>query len=217
MLLQMEYKRNQVESAIARVMEPHTGGPSAELHNQLKRLLDTDRAAGRLVRSGDPERANFAFYSAEAPGSGVEVWFSDYESFALMTGLSLLRHSWPQGFAVALMRRIRPQLEAEHERILKLDRAKLFDEKEILRRAKAGDMAFDVTDPVLLTIVSKSGTAREQETVPLAWSLCKGAVEAMKFLRNSGGGPATIFELAGVAHKLSAALLLTKPNRRGRA
>jgi hypothetical protein len=115
------------------------------------------------------------------------------------------------------MRRIRPQLEAEHERILKLDRAKLFDEKEILRRAKAGDMAFDVTDPVLLTIVSKSGTARDQETVPLAWSLCKGAVEAMTFLRNSGGGPATIFELAGVAHKLSAALLLTKPNRRGRA
>jgi hypothetical protein len=212
----MRYKRNQVESAIARIVEPQAGEPSAELRTHLKRLLDTDRATGKAVPSSEARRANFAFYSAQAPGSGVEVWFSDYESFALMMGLSLLRHGWPQGFAVSLMRRIRPELEPEHSRMLKLDRTKLFDEREIRRRAKPGDMAFDVTNPVLLTIVSKSGIGHDQETVPVAWSLCKGVDEAMKFLRGAGRAPATIFELAGIAHKLSAALLLTKPSRRGR-
>ena len=42
----------------------------------VKRLLEADRTLGREVGSDDPAEGTFAFYSGEAPGSGVEVWFS---------------------------------------------------------------------------------------------------------------------------------------------
>ena len=117
-----EYKRNQIEEAISNVLEPRSQAPSSDLRTRLKRLLETDRALGRAPRSVDPERANYAFYSVEAPGSGVEIWFSKYEAFALMNGLRLMAHGWPQGFAVSVMRRVRPELEKEHVRILKQDK-----------------------------------------------------------------------------------------------
>src|SRR5580693_4099206 len=156
------YKRNQVEEAISGVLEPRSTEPTTELLTRLKRLLDTDRSLGRVPRSADPERTNYAFYSAEPPGSGVEVRFSDYEAFALLIGLQMMGHGWPQSFAVSLMRRIKPEMEKEHSRILKQDATKLFDQEAIRRSANAGDLAFDVTDPILLTIVTRSGAAQNE-------------------------------------------------------
>ena len=69
----LQYKRNQVEEAVSGVLEPKSHGPTSELRTRLKRLLETDRALGRTARSSDPELANYAFYSADPPGSGVEV------------------------------------------------------------------------------------------------------------------------------------------------
>jgi hypothetical protein len=131
-----KYKRNQVEEAISRVLEPRSREPTAALRTRLKRLLETDRALGLVPRSADPEQANFAFYSSEAPGSGVEVWFSDYEAFALLNGLRLMGHGWPQSFAVSVMRRVRRELEKEHAHILNQDPGKLFDQDAIRRAAK---------------------------------------------------------------------------------
>jgi hypothetical protein len=213
-----KYKRNQVEEAISRVLEPRSREPTAALRTRLKRLLETDRALGLVPRSADPEQANFAFYSDEAPGSGVEVWFSDYEAFALLNGLRLMGHGWPQSFAVSVMRRVRRELEKEHAHILNQDPGKLFDQDAIRRAAKEGDMAFDVTDPVLLTIVSKSGATQSEEAQPKACAICRGPGEAMKFFWKVGGGigAGTMFELAGVAHRLADALSRTEPSRRGR-
>jgi hypothetical protein len=209
------YKRNQVEEAIATVLE-RTGEPSTELRTRVKRLLDSDRAAGRNARATDPERANYAFYSADSPGSGVEIWFSAYEAFALITGLALLRHGWPQGFVVSLMRRVRPTLEKEHGRILKQDPKQLFDFDAIRRTAKAGDMAFNNTDPVLLTIVSKFGVERGQETEPYHFALCRGPAETIEVLNGVSGGTSTMFEIVGIAHHLARALGVTEPQPRGR-
>ena len=92
------------------------------LRTRLKRLLESDRALGRVSRANDPARANYAFFSADAQGSGVEVWFSEYEAFSLLNGLRLMEHGWPQSFAVSIMRRVRADLEKDHARILKQDR-----------------------------------------------------------------------------------------------
>jgi hypothetical protein len=213
-----EYKRNQIEEAISRVLEPRSQKPTAEMRTRLKRLLETDRALGRVPRSINPERANYAFYSAEAPGSGVEVWFSEYEAFALLNGLRLMAHGWPQGFAASVMRRVRPELERQHARILKQDAKPLFDQEAIRRNAKAGDMAFDNTDPVLLTIVSTSGVAPNEQGEPHRCAICRGPQEAMKFAweASTGAGAWTMFELATVAHKFSNALGRTEPRHRGR-
>jgi hypothetical protein len=215
----LQYKRNQIEEAISGVLEPRSPEPTSELRTRLKRLLETDRALGRVPRCADPERANFAFYGAEAPGSGVEVWFSEYEAFALLNGLRLMGHGWPQGFAVSVMRRVRSELEKQHARILKQDPKWLFDQEAIRRNAKEGDLAFDNADPVLLTIVSKSGAAPNEQGEPHRCGICRGPNEAMKFVwqAHAGAGAWTMFELVNVAHRLSKELARTEPRRRGRS
>jgi len=212
-----EYKRNQIEEAISSVLEPRLRTPSSELRTRLKRLLETDRSLGRAPRSRDPERAIYAFYSVEAPGSGIEVWFSEYEAFALLNGLRLMAHGWPQGVAVSIMRCVRPELEKEHLRILSQDRNWLFDQEAIRRNAKAGDMAFDNMDPVLLTIVSKGSAAPGERVEPHRCAICRGPHEATKFAWEASGGGSSMFELVGVAHRLSEKLALTEPRRRGRS
>jgi hypothetical protein len=211
----VSYKRNQVEQAISGVLEPQGGEPTTELRTRLKRLLETDRALGREPSSNG---AHYAFFSADAPGSGIEVWFSDYEAFALLNGIRLMAHGWPQGFAVSVMRQVRPELKKEHARILKLEASELFDQEAIRRNAKEGDMAFDVTDPVLLAIVSKSGAATSSSLEPHACAICRGQSELAKFHRSVAGGAGayTAFEVAAVAHSLAKALSLTEPSRRGR-
>src|SRR5262249_49947877 len=146
------------------------------------------RAHGRVARSTDPTRANYAFYSADAPGSGGDVWFSGYEAFALLIGIRLMGHGWPQGSAVSVMRLVRPKLETEHDRILRQDPKSLFNEVIIRQNAREGDMAFDNMDPVLLTIVSKPEASRNDQTKPYDCAICRGPQEAMKFALWASGG-----------------------------
>jgi hypothetical protein len=215
----LSFKRNQVEEAISGVLEPQSEQPSPQLRTRLKRLLETDRSLGHSPRSSDLERAHYAFYSANAPGSGVEVWFSEYEAFALLNGLRLMAHGWPQGVTVALMRRMRPGLEQQHARILKQDPKWLFDEEEIRRNAKEGDLAFDNLDPVLLTIVSSAGTIPSEHVQLRACAVCRGAREALQFAWKEGRGTGawTMFDVVAVAHRLSSELARTEPRRRGRS
>ena len=89
------------------------------MRSRFKRLLETDRARGRNKRSDDPEKANFAFHSADMPGRGHENRFSRFEAFALLLGLRLMGLGLPQGAVVALLRRVRPQLEQQHSQIMR--------------------------------------------------------------------------------------------------
>ena len=204
------FKRNQVEEAIARVLEG-SAKLSSEARTRLKRLLDTDRGLGRSKRSVDPERANFAFYSVDSPGRGVEVWFSNYEAFALLVGLRLMHHGWPQGFAVGVLRRARPELERQHARIVTLDPADLFNQQLIFERARRGDMGVDSTAPVFLVIQSRDGRSR-----PSSSALCCGQEDLMRLIRAKAGVTSTIFELTKSIHALSHALATSKPRKRGR-
>ena len=204
------FKRNQVEEAIARVFEG-SAKPSSETRTRLKRLLETDRDLGRSKRAVDPERANFAFYSMDAPGRGIEIWFSDYEAFALLVGLRLMQHGWPQGFAVGVLRRARPELETQHAQILKQDPAVLFDQQLILQRARPGDLLAYSTAPVFLAIRSRQGRSG-----PISSALCCGQEELMRLIRSEVGMTTTTFELTESVHALSSALAKTKPRKRGR-
>jgi hypothetical protein len=67
----VSYKRNQIEEAIGRMFDPNCDKPPSELRTRIKRLLELDRSMGRKVRSKDPEKGNFAFFSEEAPGTGA--------------------------------------------------------------------------------------------------------------------------------------------------
>jgi len=208
------FKRNQVEEAIGRVLEPGSGRPSLKLRTRLKRLLETDRALGSNKRAADSQSARFAFYSKDPPGRGVENWFSDYEVFALLIGLRLMRHGWPQGYAVAVLRRIKPELENHHARILKQSQAVLFDDQLIHQRAKVGSLSVANTNPVFLVIHSRDKKG-PSDSNPAA--VCRGERELMQLIKSREVGQTwTIFEFVNIVYALSSALATTKPLNRGR-
>jgi hypothetical protein len=184
------------------------------MRTRLKRLLETDRALGRNKRSRDPERVNFAFSGMDAPGRGFENWFTGYEAFALLTGLRLMRDGWPQGLAVAVLRRVKPDLERHHARVLRQNPASFFDDDRIRQQARPGDLAARNTDPVFLAIRSKN---REQDTGTNPAAICRQA-ELMGLIKRWGPGQTwTVMELGTSIHALSIALTKTEPRKRGRA
>ena len=212
----MSYKRNQIEDAIARIFDPNCKKPPSELRTRIKRLLNLDRSIGRKPRSKDPEEANFGFFGEEAPGTGADVLFSEYEAFALLNGLIILNHRWPQSFAVSIMRRVRSDLEREHARILRQDPKKLFDQQAMIAGARPGDIAVTNTDPVFLTLASKAQHPPDRgETAPLS-AVCRGMEKVGEFSRYVGASSVMMFELVTLAHVLHAELMKTKPRRRGR-
>jgi hypothetical protein len=212
----MSYKRNQIEEAITRIVVPNCEEPPSELRTRIKRLLELDRSMGRKVRSKDPEEANFAFFSEEAPGTGADIMFSEYDAFALLNGLRIMGHGWPQSFAVSIMRRVRRDLEREHARILRQDPGKLFDWEAIRAGARPGDIAVDNTDPVFLTIASKAQRAPDEgQTAPLS-DVCHGLEKVSQFSRDVGASSVTMFEVATLAHRLHQELMKTEPRPRGR-
>jgi hypothetical protein len=213
----MSYKRNQIEEAIARLFDPNCREPPSDLRTRIKRLFELDRSMGRKVRSKDPEEANFAFFSEEAPGTGADILFSEYEAFALLNGLRIMGHGWPQGFAVAILRRVRPDLEREHARILMQDPDKLFDLEAIRAAARPGDIAVTNTDPVFLALASKEEHAPDETRTPRFSAVCRGYVKVSEFSRDVGGSSVTMFEVVTLAHKLRQELMKTEPKRRGRA
>lgn len=211
------YKRNQVEEAIAAALAKAGVDPAADLRVRIKRLLETDRALASRAEGDEPARAS-AFYTGEAPGRGVEIWFSSYEAFALLLGVLLMQHRWPQGTAVRILRQARPRLEPEHDRILAQDADELVDEAEVLRQAKPGMAVVAVTDPVFLAIVTEWRGQTDPDSAPHALIVCRGENDLMHFRRANAppGTSMTVLEVAAPAHSLQHYLNHTQPKARGR-
>jgi hypothetical protein len=211
----MLYKRNQIEEALSRHFGESTAEPGIELLTRVKRLLDTDRTLGRNKQSTNSELANYAFYSDDSPGKGVEVEFSGYEAFALLIGLQLLQHGWPQSFVVGVLRRLRPELEQQHARILRQDPAKLFDEHRLRRNARRGILHFGSTDPVILTIVSRHPSLGGSKT-PLASGVFRGIEDLASFLRKQKAEAYTLHDIVKSVHTLAEHLSKVPARKRGR-
>jgi hypothetical protein len=148
----MSYKRNQIEEAIARIFAPNCEKPPSELRTRIKRLLDLDRSIGRKLRSKDAEEANFGFFSEEAPGTGADILFSEYDRFNYAPRPSRSRKA------------ARADSQARS--------GKPFDQQAIRAGALEGAIAVNNTDPVFLTLASKAQhAANEGQTAPLSKSL----------------------------------------------
>jgi len=212
----MSYKRNQVELAIARIFDANCQEPSSELHTRIKRLLELDRSLGRQVRSKAAEEANFAFFTHEGPGTGADIFFSQYEAFALLNALRIMDHGWPQSFAVSTMRRVRPDLEKEHARILKQCSDELFNLQAIRAKARPRDIAVDNSDPVFLTLASKTQHTLDKPRRSPVTAVCYGFYKVSRFSRDVGASSMTMFEVATLVHRLHERLMQIEPKRRGR-
>jgi hypothetical protein len=205
------YKRNQIEEAISDFFSRKASKPTRAMRTRIKRLLETDRDLGRKGRSRDPECANFAFFSSDAPGRGTEVLFSSYEAFAVTVALVLLQHAWPQSFAVSVLRKVRPMMEREHRRILQQDPAVLFDKEAIRKQARPGAVVVHNTDPVFLRIALPADIDQTSPDV----EIYRGGDE-LYAARKDVAGSWVFFELVSAAHALQNLLAKTEPKKRGR-
>jgi hypothetical protein len=217
MPLRMQYKRNQVEDAIFRTFGAHEERRN-ELKFRIKRLLVTDRRLGRNVKSAQEEDHHYAFFGQAPPGSGTEIMFSAYETFALLAAVILLEHGLPQARVVRIMRLVRRPFEAAHAAILKKDPAALFDQNAILANARPGMIAVSNTDPVFLVFVRVTASSVDDEGRGTVVAVCRGLIELQTFIKRHSvpGTGATFFEFASLMHVLAAHLSQTPPVKRGR-
>jgi hypothetical protein len=176
----------------------------------MKRLLDLDRGLKR-ARSADLERTNYAFFSHDAPGRGGEVLFSDYDAFALLTGLRMLDHGWPQTFVVTTLRGIRKELESRHMGILKSK-----NRSAVRSSPQAGDLAIGNPDAPFLVIVSDDKTVdRESVAGPYAKTF-ENQEKAFRFQMEKAGRSCSWFGLETTARELAKNLAGSLPRQRGR-
>jgi hypothetical protein len=211
-----KYKRNQLEEAISRLFGEKSAEPSSGVRTRMKRLLDLDRGLPWNSRSNKPELANCAFYSGSSPGKGIEVLFSDYEAFALVTALKMLNHNWPQKFVVETLRRYRRELEGRHRNILSQDPDKLFDEEQIKATARPGGLAANSTSPMFFLIWSDDRYSRDSAAVAQSAKIFDDENTALKFTLEKAGRSSTWLELTRSAHALATELSKTLPRKRGR-
>jgi hypothetical protein len=131
---------------------------------------------------------------------------------SLLTGLRLMGHGWPQGTVVGLLRRLRPELEKHHARILRQPASILSDEQQRLA-ARPGDVAVGNLEPLFLVVVSEQGRRGTRSV-----ALCRGQREVFELYHKFGPGYAfTLTEVATSVHALSSALAQTRPRPRGRS
>ena len=155
------FKRNQVEEAIVQTVAANIGH-AGEIKLRLQRLLVTDRRLESRNRKKPKEHSRFAFYSQKAPGSGVEVMFSQYEAFALLIGLLMLQHGIPQATVVTILRRLRGDLEILLRESLEKHRKRLFDPQALKAMERPGLIPTDNADPAFLVSVERTGTTAER-------------------------------------------------------
>ncbi len=210
------FKRNQIEDAILRTLDA-TDARATELKLRMKRLLVTDRRLGRGKRIPENPRRHYAFYSHEAPGSGVEVMFSAYEAFALLTGLLMLEHRIPQATVVSILRQLRSDLERAHRDTLRKDPQRLFDPLAVQAMTKPGMIEVDNAEPIFLVFVKLSGSTAKR--VDELITVCDGHGEMNSFIKKHSvaGLGTTFFELVSLMHQLSTNLVKTRPVKRGRS
>jgi hypothetical protein len=210
------FKRNQVEAAIFRTLGARDDRRGNELKLRLKRLLVADRRLARRRRSGEKANRRHAFYSQEAPGSGLEVMFSSYEAFALMAALIVLEHGIPQAKVVSILQEVRSDLQGAHRETLETDPKALFDQQAVQAMARPGMIAVDNTAPVFLAFVRLDAC---KGRVRAFISVCRGHDELVNFISEHSvpGSGATHFELARLMHTLADNLSRTRPVKRGRS
>jgi hypothetical protein len=218
--------RGQIEWAIARATdqtEGPRGEPRHDLKMKLKRLLDLDRKKGIDTAQVWPEFRRFAFFEGGLPGKGLAISYTPYDAFALLLGLYLLGSNVPQMAVIRLLRRIRPDLAREHERVLHLAPGRLAQSKRGLeRKIKGGLLVEEPRKMVFLILPAGAGAdllyRRSQDgSIKLA-NIVRSPAELVDVVAHLTlvSPPVLMFELVNPTHQLAWWLEHAPLIRRGR-
>jgi hypothetical protein len=220
------FTRGQIEWAIAqatgRTVRPD-GEPRHDLNMKLKRLLDIDRKKGIDASQAEPEFRRFAFLEGGLPGKGFAISYTRYDAFALLLGLHLLESNVPQMAVIRLLRRIRPELDREHARILGLSPLGAAQMKHgVERRIKEGLLVKEPAKMVFLVLPSGAGAdllyrRGQDDTIKLA-NIARSRAELVDVVAHLAlvSPPVLVFELINRAHQLAWWLERAPLIRRGR-
>ena len=220
------FTRGQVEWAIAQATD-RTQGPGGEprhdLKMKLKRLLDLDRKKGIDAAQAWPEFRRFAFLEGGLPGKGLAISYTPYDAFALLLGLHLLGSNVPQMAVIRLLRRIRRELEQEHELIVRLSPERLAQNKHDLeRKIRGGLLVEDPRKMVFLILPAGAGAdllyRRSQDSSPKLANIAHSPAELVDVVAHLAlvAPPVLVFELINAAHQLAWWLKSAPLIRRGR-
>lgn len=189
------------------------------LRSQGKRLLDADRNLTLVASENNSDirshACSHAFYSKKSPGKGADVQFSEYEAFALLTGLRFLEHGWPQSFVVRALKYIRPEFEDTYARVIKLNSTTIFDKQAL--KATPCPFGSDNTRPSFLLVATGKAKYPDGLDDKTTVAVCEDADSVSAYLRTRRPHSWTTFELTTSAHRLAQALSATLPRTRGRS
>ena len=111
-----------------------------------------------MPRKPGQNSAASPFSRGALPGKGFAISYTPYDAFALLLGLHLLDSNVPQMAVIRLLRLIRPELEREHERILRLSPKRLAQSKHGLEsRIKEGLLVEDPRKMIFLVLPTGAG------------------------------------------------------------
>jgi len=220
------FTRGQIEWAIAQATG-QTQGPGGEprhdLKMKLKRLLDLDRKKGIDAAQAWPEFRRFAFLEGGLPGKGLAISYTPYDAFALLLGLHLLGSNVPQMAVIRLLRRIRRELEQEHELIVRGSPERLAQSKHDLeRKIRGGLLVEDPRKMVFLILPAGAGAdllyRRSQGSSPKLANIAHSPAELVDVVAHLTlvSPPVLIFELINATHQLAWWLERAPLIRRGR-
>jgi hypothetical protein len=218
--------RGQIEWAIAQATG-QTQGPGGEpchdLKMKVKRLLDLDRKKGIDAAKPWSEFRRFAFLEGGLPGKGLAISYTPYDAFALLLGLHLQGSNVPQMAVIRLLRRIRLELEREHERILRLSPERLAHSKYGLeRKIKGGHLVVNPRDMIFLILPAGAGAdllyRRSQDDSLKLANIARSPAELVDVVAHLTltSPPVLVFELINSAHQLAWWLESAPVIRRGR-
>jgi hypothetical protein len=197
------------------------GEPRQDLHMKLKRLLDIDRKKGPDAAQAWPEFRRFAFIKGGLPGKGFAISYSPYDAFALLLGLHLLNSHIPQLTVIRLLRLLRPQLEREHARILRLFPETSEPKHGLEHKIKEGLLVKDPRHMVFLALATGPGAdllyRRKQGTIRLA-NIVRSPTDLVDVVAHLTrvSPPILVFELINPAYQLAWWLESAPLIRRGR-
>lgn len=227
------YKRNQVSDVLVKVVRSsHSRLDDRAILTRVKRLLDYDRK-GKAPAGGN-NLPQFAFFDAEAAGSGRDVTFSAYSVLALFVALRLMSCGLPQGRAVSLLRSFREALERENHRMSEIDLDPLLQIKgTVIASANAagkedliakGNVVENAESMVFFCVHADLEAVGElKRTImgrdgPRPDNICRGKkdLERRIALDAYAQSPTLIVELMNPFIQLNHLLSKTQPARRGR-
>lgn len=198
------YKRSQIEDAISQ-SNVVRGPARSKLLVRMKRLLDLDRKTP--LKRGNKRKQQYAFFSEDKPGAGNEIWFQEYEVFAIELALTLAAQGVPQIDVVQILRTLRPDLEKKHRELLEKPLIYYADIKKAVRE---GEPVVS-EHPAFLSVTQASN----RSNFVTKNGLTAGVVhDYMKIWDH--GQAATTVEFSLFPHAIRSQLAKTEPRKKGR-